>query len=130
MGLFASRDIIAGEELTYDYNFHNFGGERQICLCGARNCRGWMGKSTEYRQDDLDRSTNNASSVKQTKKKLPSVGDKRKAFDWKPFQRHRSSYLSARIFLLRNLYWLIPRNSNRNKKKPLQSILDELNNSA
>ena len=30
--LFALRDIHANDELTYDYNFHNFNAEAQVCL--------------------------------------------------------------------------------------------------
>lgn len=45
MGVFAGEDgIITGEELTYDYNFDNFGKTRQICYCGAPNCRGYLSK--------------------------------------------------------------------------------------
>ncbi|ORX41657.1 SET domain-containing protein, partial [Piromyces finnis] len=42
VGLFALRDIKAGEELLYDYNFHSF-GEQQKCNCGSKNCRGIIG---------------------------------------------------------------------------------------
>ncbi len=40
----AKRDIVAGEELTYDYMFDDSGspGERIICDCGAVNCPGLM----------------------------------------------------------------------------------------
>ncbi|KAK4543433.1 hypothetical protein LTR36_005576 [Oleoguttula mirabilis] len=45
MGVFAGEDgIVTGEELTYDYNFDNFGKTRQICYCGAPNCRGYLSK--------------------------------------------------------------------------------------
>ncbi|XP_019619104.1 PREDICTED: histone-lysine N-methyltransferase ASH1L-like [Branchiostoma belcheri] len=44
IGLFALRDIPAGEELTYDYNFHAFNMEKQqICKCGSAKCRGFIG---------------------------------------------------------------------------------------
>ena len=42
----AGRDIVAGEELTYDYSYRREGGEedepsgRYACRCGARRCRG------------------------------------------------------------------------------------------
>lgn len=58
-GLFALRDIAAGEELTFDYNFKPF-NDAQLCKCGSNNCRGAIvekskvdspiGKSTD---DDL-----------------------------------------------------------------------------
>ena len=45
MGVFAGEDGIAtGEELTYDYNFDNFGETRQVCYCGAPGCRGFLSK--------------------------------------------------------------------------------------
>lgn len=45
MAVFAGDSgIMTGEELTYDYNFDNFGETRQPCYCGAKNCRGYLGK--------------------------------------------------------------------------------------
>ncbi|KAI0805474.1 hypothetical protein GGR55DRAFT_277994 [Xylaria sp. FL0064] len=45
MALFAGdRDIMTGEELTYDYNFDPFSAKNvQKCLCGSSNCRGVLG---------------------------------------------------------------------------------------
>ncbi|XP_059490497.1 histone-lysine N-methyltransferase ASH1L isoform X2 [Neocloeon triangulifer] len=44
MALFALRDIEAGEELGYDYNFSLFNAaEGQPCKCGSENCRGVIG---------------------------------------------------------------------------------------
>jgi len=43
VGFFALRDIKNGEELSFDYQFKVFNEkERQKCLCGAENCRGWL----------------------------------------------------------------------------------------
>ncbi|KAI8852354.1 hypothetical protein BC829DRAFT_360616, partial [Chytridium lagenaria] len=39
VGVFASEDIPAGKEITYDYRFEAF-GPMQRCLCGAPGCRG------------------------------------------------------------------------------------------
>jgi hypothetical protein len=45
-GVFARRTIKPGDEITYDYKFQSF-GPMQKCLCGSRNCRGYIGvKST------------------------------------------------------------------------------------
>ncbi|KAI1339236.1 SET domain-containing protein [Xylariaceae sp. FL0016] len=45
MALFAGdRDIMTGEELTYDYKFDPFSAKNvQKCLCGSPNCRGVLG---------------------------------------------------------------------------------------
>ena len=41
--IIAARDIEAGEELTYDYNFYDAEpGEEAPCSCGAASCRGTM----------------------------------------------------------------------------------------
>lgn len=43
MGVFAGEEgVVTGEELTYDYNFDNFGERRQVCYCGAPSCRGFL----------------------------------------------------------------------------------------
>lgn len=40
-GIFANRDIQAGEFLSYDYQFDTK-LDRFVCRCGAKNCRGNM----------------------------------------------------------------------------------------
>ena len=50
VGIFATRDIAAGEELTYDYNFAHFGGEGTTsftCMCGHPLCRGTLDANPE-----------------------------------------------------------------------------------
>ncbi|WWD00163.1 hypothetical protein V866_007071 [Kwoniella sp. B9012] len=50
VGMWALRDIKAGEELFYDYNFESFGVAAQSdelrtkCHCGAPNCIGFLGR--------------------------------------------------------------------------------------
>ena len=45
MAVFAGDSgITTGEELTYDYNFDNFGETQQPCYCGAASCRGHLSK--------------------------------------------------------------------------------------
>lgn len=47
-GIFALRDIDAGEFLSYDYHFDTRQGDRFVCCCGSRHCRGTMkGGSTQ-----------------------------------------------------------------------------------
>lgn len=41
-GIFAKRDIEAGEFLSYDYHFDTRQGDRFVCRCGAKRCRGTM----------------------------------------------------------------------------------------
>ena len=43
IGIFATRDIAAGEELTIDYKFERFGEKPSRCYCMASACCGWIG---------------------------------------------------------------------------------------
>lgn len=58
MGIFAGDEgVMTGEELTYDYNFDNFGSSKQKCHCGAATCRGFLSKrlnAVEQRQKDKE----------------------------------------------------------------------------
>ena len=47
IGIFAKRDIKEDEELTFNYDFDLNKTRYQKCLCGAKNCRGYLGISTE-----------------------------------------------------------------------------------
>lgn len=47
MGIFASRDIRRGEEVTFDYNVDRYGAEAQPCYCGEKNCVGFLGGKTQ-----------------------------------------------------------------------------------
>ncbi|KAF3991601.1 hypothetical protein FT663_01472 [Candidozyma haemuli var. vulneris] len=47
MGIFAKREILDGEEITFDYNVDRYGAQSQPCYCGAPNCLGWMGGKTQ-----------------------------------------------------------------------------------
>jgi hypothetical protein len=42
VGIYATRDIAAGEFLNYDYHFDTKHGDKFLCRCGAKNCRGTM----------------------------------------------------------------------------------------
>lgn len=43
IGIFANRDIPAGTELTFDYQLDSLGNEMKKCLCGSKNCSGFLG---------------------------------------------------------------------------------------
>ncbi|XP_052902605.1 histone-lysine N-methyltransferase ash1 [Anopheles moucheti] len=48
MALFALRDILPNEELSYDYNFSLFNpSEGQPCRCGSEQCRGVIGGKSQ-----------------------------------------------------------------------------------
>ncbi|CAO1616122.1 unnamed protein product [Parajaminaea phylloscopi] len=47
MGIFSQRDIIKGEELTFNYNVDRYGNEAQPCYCGEPNCVGQLGGKTQ-----------------------------------------------------------------------------------
>lgn len=47
MGIFAKRDIEAGEELVFDYNVDRYGADPQPCYCGEPNCVGFIGGKTQ-----------------------------------------------------------------------------------
>ena len=40
--ILSTRNIAAGEELTYEYNLFDSDDDAQDCHCGAKNCRGTM----------------------------------------------------------------------------------------
>lgn len=44
VGIFATENIKAGSELTFDYQFERFGVKKQQCFCGESNCRGFLGE--------------------------------------------------------------------------------------
>ncbi|KAI8877244.1 hypothetical protein K501DRAFT_260728 [Backusella circina FSU 941] len=47
IGIFTSRFVAAGEELTFDYKFERYGATAQKCYCGEPNCKGFIGASDE-----------------------------------------------------------------------------------
>jgi uncharacterized protein len=46
----AVRDILPGEELTYEYNLHDSDDDDADCHCGASNCRGTMFSEDEVKR--------------------------------------------------------------------------------
>ncbi|KAI9697710.1 MAG: histone methyltransferase set2 [Bogoriella megaspora] len=47
MGIFAERNIKAGEELVFNYNVDRYGANPQPCYCGEPNCSGFIGGKTQ-----------------------------------------------------------------------------------
>lgn len=47
MGIFAERNIKAGEELVFNYNVDRYGANPQPCYCGETNCTGFIGGKTQ-----------------------------------------------------------------------------------
>ena len=58
IGIFAKKDIKEDEELTFNYDFDLNKTRYQKCLCGAKNCRGYLGISTEENKKKLNRNLN------------------------------------------------------------------------
>lgn len=53
MGIFAKRNILKGEEITFDYNVDRYGATAQKCYCGEPNCIGFMGGKTQTESASL-----------------------------------------------------------------------------
>lgn len=47
IGLFTLRDVKAGEELTFDYNFERYGDKPMRCYCMSKKCRQYIGGTQE-----------------------------------------------------------------------------------
>ena len=58
IGIFAKKDIKEDEELTFNYDFDLNKTRYQRCLCGSKNCRGYLGISTEENKKSLNRNLN------------------------------------------------------------------------
>ncbi|ODO05535.1 hypothetical protein I350_04586 [Cryptococcus amylolentus CBS 6273] len=47
MGIFSKRDVLRGEEITFNYNVDRYGHDAQTCYCGEPNCVGTIGGKTQ-----------------------------------------------------------------------------------
>ena len=47
VGLFALKDIPANTELNFNYQFESMGDQKKACLCGAKNCSGFIGTKSK-----------------------------------------------------------------------------------
>ncbi|KAF7732147.1 histone methyltransferase set2 [Apophysomyces ossiformis] len=52
IGIFTSREVKAGQELTFDYKFERYGAVAQKCYCGEPNCKGYIGGTVEKDTDE------------------------------------------------------------------------------
>ncbi|KJX99388.1 histone-lysine N-methyltransferase ASH1L like protein [Zymoseptoria brevis] len=72
MAVFAGESgIMTGEELTYDYNFDNFGESAQKCYCGAATCRGTLSRrlnATEQKKMAKEESERKRKAAEQAQK--------------------------------------------------------------
>ncbi len=127
MGIFSSRAIEKGEELSYNYNFESF-GPPQTCRCGAAKCIGSIGSSKpdgagEYKTTKSMKNPSIMKTIKKTTKKhlvVPYIANKHNVFlarNLKPSSSKRDTLgdistklthilntaRSNRIFLSRNL---------------------------
>lgn len=126
MALFALRDIEAGEELAYDYNFSLFNpAEGQECKCGSELCRGVIGgKSQRIRQlhdstnsinknsgrvgrprkTEAKKKSNNITTNTKEVEKLPIPAPIIQQIQVKPISHQQKHFiLEHHCFLLRNL---------------------------
>ena len=76
MALFALREIMTGEELTYDYNFEPT-GTAQPCHCGADICRGVIGPRTS-KDKEREKQRANEEKAKNVEKAKKVTAEKKK----------------------------------------------------
>lgn len=71
IGLFAIKDIKAGEELTFNYNLENLGNNKRVCLCGATTCSGYIGEKFQpaKKTDNVDSRNLTGRGLKNSNKK-------------------------------------------------------------
>ncbi|KAF3684445.1 Histone-lysine N-methyltransferase ASHH3 [Capsicum annuum] len=78
IGIFATRDIKKGEQLTYDYQFVQFGADEE-CHCGAAECKQKLGsKPNKLKQLFLDAAASDAA-LKLVASQVAAASTKEKA---------------------------------------------------
>lgn len=55
VGLFAIRDIPPGDEMTFNYNLDCLGNEKTKCMCGSKNCSGFIGVRPKVQSEGIKR---------------------------------------------------------------------------
>ncbi|XP_055585107.1 nuclear receptor binding SET domain protein isoform X2 [Uranotaenia lowii] len=76
VGLFAIKDIKAGDEITFNYNFASTGVDKKICHCGATKCSGFIG--SKYRPSEQKAAANSKATKEGKKKRRKSRATKAK----------------------------------------------------
>uniref|UniRef100_A0A183FSK6 Histone-lysine N-methyltransferase n=1 Tax=Heligmosomoides polygyrus TaxID=6339 RepID=A0A183FSK6_HELPZ len=108
IGFFAKRDIELGEEITFDYQFENYGREAQRCFCGTSACTGWIGKPPEMLDDDDElESPSEESGVSEEEE------------DEKPSSDGRDRTDSPLVITLQSVRWKVEKGK---KEKALNSL--------
>ncbi|XP_063802675.1 histone-lysine N-methyltransferase ASH1L [Pseudophryne corroboree] len=145
IGLYALKDMPAGTELAYDYNFHSFNMEKQqLCKCGFERCRGIIGGKSQR----MNGQTNKGNHLLPSHRRLGRSKEKRKSkhrlkrrrghlnedrsdtagtpnrlspqLHMKPMSnRERNFVLKHRVFLVRN--WEKTRRRHEEVKEDLTS---------
>lgn len=73
IGIFARQDIPAGTELTFDYHLDSLGNDMKKCLCGSKNCSGFLGvKSIKVVASSSEPSRLKVKAKKRRKSRAPS----------------------------------------------------------
>ena len=124
-GIFAKREIAAGEMLSYDYQFDTKQGDRFVCRCGATNCRGTMKGGASANQNTTKKSKSEQwedakakferdkrfveeyyEKVKlrhtQTQATVPAAENKDETVSNGIQMRYRAEVIQSRLFLWRN----------------------------
>ncbi|CCA66479.1 related to SET2-Histone methyltransferase [Serendipita indica DSM 11827] len=78
MGIFAKRDILKDEELTFNYNADRYGHAAQPCYCGEPNCVGFIGGKTQTDVAGMDWTTIEALGIEDEVDNLIMKGAKSK----------------------------------------------------
>lgn len=94
VGVVASRNIQPGEFLSYDYHFDTQDGDKFVCRCGAKKCRGTM-KEGQFVEDDNDKKLNKSERWIVAKSKLDR--DKKFLDDIKKAEPVRLHQISATL---------------------------------
>lgn len=133
IGLFASRDIPAFEELVYDYNFEWYNAEQQQeCFCGSSKCRGFISRRNAAEDRDKERQLRRET-VQTAQKGKKQKGRKKKEESSEEvffFSRHDSTSLDCFFFQewvplakCRKLYAADQLYRNRKRAKQFRNFL-------